>query len=180
MKTPTSIILLLISIGLFYSFTSPMYTKVQALRANADSYKTVLSNAANITKTRDALSFEYQKVPKDEVERLLKVLPDNIDNVRLALDLDNIGARYGISIKDIAVETEGKSNTSTIVTSDSTLPYKKVTVTFSFISNYDNFKKFLADIENSLRIIDVKSLTFKSADTGLNDYKLVIDTYWLK
>ncbi|MFH1473073.1 MAG: type 4a pilus biogenesis protein PilO [bacterium] len=180
MKNSTATILLLISVGLFYTFTSPQYADVKNLRAESAEYKKVLDGAIAISETTDAIQDEYEKISKEEVERLNKVLPDNIDTVHLALDLDTMASQYGISIKNVKVDKNMEDNTSVISSGNSGLPYEKVNVTFSFISNYASFSKFLTDIEKSLRIIDVRSISFQTSDVGLYEHRISVETYWLK
>jgi hypothetical protein len=180
MKNPTNLILIVLSLGLFYTFTSPQYQDMKALQTSANEYRDVIANVSHIAETRDALLVNYEQMPRAELGRLSKILPDNVDTVRLALDLDTIAARYGISIKDVRIETKTDPNAALAVLPDHALPYEKVPVTFTFISNYPNFMKMLGDLEKSLRIMDVKSASFKVSETGLYEHKLTVDTYWLK
>ncbi|KKW01839.1 MAG: hypothetical protein UY36_C0015G0007 [Parcubacteria group bacterium GW2011_GWA1_49_11] len=101
--------------------------------------------------------------------------------MQLALDLDGMASRYGISIRSVKTSTATQStDPSQIVLPGQAPTYEKVEVTFNFISNYQNFKLMLADIEKSLRIMDVKSASFQTQDSGLYDYLISADTYWLK
>ena len=180
MKNNIAIILLLLSVGLFYTFTNVQYRKVKDLRVLAGEYQNILENASAITDLRDALLVTYTAFPKEEINRLNKVLPDNVDTIRLALDLDGMASRYGISIKGIQTTIGATGDANLIVLPEYAGVYEKATVSFSFISNYDNFKRLLADIEQSLRIMDVKSASFQAAESGFYEYQISADTYWLK
>lgn len=178
MKHSSAFILILISVGLFYTVITPQKAKIAALNAQADEYSAVLDSVEELQNSRDMLMDKFQSLPAADIEKLTKILPDHVDNVRLALDIDGIAARYGISIRSIQTETE---NPNDLLGDVNTSPYyDKVTVSFDFISNYQNFRRFLADLEQSLRLVDVKSVSFLSTDTGLYDYKISFDTYWLK
>ncbi len=180
MKNTTAFVLLLISFGMFYTFINPQYAKVQALRAEADQYDSILDNAKELEAKRDELLVTYQSIPRQDLERVMKVVPDNIDTVRLALDFDSIAAKYGISIKKIDTDTQEKTNNATVIETAGGLPYEVVTVSFSFVATYENFRKFMEDIESSLRIIDIQSVSFTSSESGLYDFSVSINTYWLK
>ena len=179
MKNSTATILIIIAIGLFYTFTSSQYAAVQNLRAEAEEYQQVLDGAEAISQTNASIEDQYRKIPKSEIERLDKVLPDNIDTVRLALDLDGIAGRYGISLKKVQVDRQEDDNAG-VISVGSPNPYEKVNVTFTFISNYSNFTKFLADLEKSLRIANVHSIYFQTNNAGLYEHRVTIETYWLK
>ncbi|MDB5266620.1 MAG: hypothetical protein JWN89_435 [Parcubacteria group bacterium] len=179
MKNSTAIILILISIGLFYTFTNGEYKKSSDLRAESAKYEDLLANVSSLIETRDNLLVKYQAMPKEDVDRLSKVLPPSIDTVRLALDFDSIASRYGISIKNIQTESKGNDTGAPgIIVGSKT--YETTTVSFEFVTNYENFKRFMTDIESSLRIIDVKAAAFDTTDTGLSTFKVSIETYSLK
>jgi hypothetical protein len=175
-----NIILIVLAIGLFYTFSSPVYQEVKVLKAEAGEYQDLIDNVSRIADTRDALLSSYQAIPRSEMERLSRVLPDTVDAVKLAYDLDNIGGRYGIAVKDVRVSTTADPNAALAVLPSYDIGYDTATVTFSFISNYSNFIKMIADLEKSLRIMDVKSVFFEAEDAGLYEHTVVVETYWLK
>ncbi len=180
MKNSTAVILILISVGLYYTFIGPEYQKIEEIRAKSDEYENILASVADLTSKRDDLLLKYQAMPQADIDKLSKVLPNNVDTVRLALDFDTIASKYGISIKNIKTSDTKEDNTATIIQATGPKPYQTVNVSFGFISNYDNFRKFLHDIEQSLRIIDISSLSFNAGENGLNDYKITVETYWVK
>lgn len=180
MKNTTAIILVVLAIGLFFTFTNPQYQAVQGLSSELAEYRAVLKNAEAITEMKILLADRYDEVPEVEIERLSKVLPDTVDDIRLALDIDAIASRYGLSIKNVSVDGNNNDNSKVVIEPQTGLPYDKVEVSFSFISGYDNFKKFMSDIEDSLRITDIKSVSFKTSDAGIYDHQVSVETYWLK
>lgn len=180
MKGSTAFILILISAGLLYTFILPQYDRANALLANQAQYQNILSNVSDLQAKRDELLVKYQNIPKTRIDELSKVLPDNVDTVNLAMGLDNIGSKYGISIKSIQTAKADKNNSSTIVQKTSGTLYGSASYTFSFIAPYANFRKFMKDIEQSLRITDIKSVSFQSTLNGLYEYQVSITTYWLK
>lgn len=182
MKSTSAFSLILISAGLFYMFINPQYQEIKSLRAEASEYKAVLDDIMLLENRRDELLKKYQSMPKSEIERINKALPDHVDTVKLAMDFDAIAARYGISIKSIETSSESQNNNNqaNIIQPFSGKPFDTVNVSFSFVSTYDNFRKFMNDIEKSLRIIDIDSMSFVTNETGLYDYHISIKTYWLK
>jgi len=183
MKTSTAIIILMISLGLFYTFTSPQYKKIGDLRTVSQTYTNILNNASDLSTKREELLSKYRNIPKQNIESVTKVLPDNVDIVRLTMDFDSIASRYGLSIKGIQVDKSkngNSSNNSAIVVNQAEQVYDSTIISFSFVSSYDNFRKFMHDIENSLRIVNIKSVDFQSTENSLYQYKVSIETYWLK
>jgi Tfp pilus assembly protein PilO len=180
MKNSTAFILILISAGMLYVFILPQYDQVNALKANQAQYQNILQNVSALEAKRDELLVKYQNIPQQRIDELFKVLPDNVDTVSLAMNLDTIASHYGISIKSIQTAKDNTNNSSTIVVGAPTSAYGAVTFNFSFITTYANFRKFMQDIEKSLRITDIQSVSFQSATNGLYEYQVSIKTYWLK
>jgi Tfp pilus assembly protein PilO len=180
MKPSTALILIVISIGLFFVFTSPEYKKVGMLREQSGQYKNILDNISELAARRDDLLVTYRSIPKARAEELSKVLPDNVDIVKLSMDFDAIGSKYGISIRNIRAAEVKDENTAGIITAPEAVTYGKTTVSISFVATYDNFKRFLRDIEHSLRIVNVRDVSFQSTENGLYQYEMSIETYWLK
>lgn len=180
MRNNTAIVLLLLSVGLFYTFTNVQYRDVKGLNTLAGEYQNVLQNASAIVELRDRLLVTYGDLPRTEIERINKMIPDNIDTVRLAFDLDSMAARYGISIKSVQVAVGTNEDADNVILQESDGVYEKATVSIGFVSNYDNFMRLLADIERNLRIMDIKQVSFQTTETGLYDYLVSVETYWLK
>ncbi len=179
MKNPTSLILLLLAIGIFYTFTTHQYEGAKALAAQAAEYRNVIDNVSRIEEARDNLLNSFETIPAAEKERLMKILPDNADSVGLARDLDTIAGRYGITVKSLQVDPPDNENARRVNLPDYSLPYKSSTVVFSFVSNYANFMKFLADLEKSLRLMDVRGVSFQVGEAGLYEHQVTVETYWL-
>ncbi|HRH25597.1 MAG TPA: type 4a pilus biogenesis protein PilO [Parcubacteria group bacterium] len=180
MKNSTALILLLISVALVYTVGFPYYDKIMILRTQSAQYKNSLDQVDILIKKRNDLEAKYQNMPQNEIAKLEKVLPDNVDTVNLAVNFDSIAAKYGISIKKISTVDQVDQSGAAIVQDSSGGSYKPVTVIFSFTAPYEDFRDFIGDIEQSLRITDIKSVSFESNDDGLYEYSLAVQTYWLK
>lgn len=177
MRNITSIILILASIGLFFGYVDPTYSDVKTLRTEQADYDRALSNSKELQAERDKLLTKFNNMSAGDLDKLVKLLPDNIDNVRLIIDIDNIAANYGMRIRNFKTETGEKAE---LVGVDQT-PYGMLTLTFSTTATYTTFLAFMNDLEKSLRLIDVASVQFASSDTNpLYDYSVSIKTYWLK
>jgi Tfp pilus assembly protein PilO len=180
MKNSTAFILILISIGLFYTFISPEYNKVKALRSSESEYADVISNVEKLVQTRDVLVDKYQTIPKAEIDKLSKILPTNVDTVRLAMDLDAMGSKYGVVIKEVQVANTSDAGAGAVVQPTTGRPYESSRVSLTFTSTYDAFRKFVDDMEANERIANIKDLSFETRDNGLYEYRMTVETYWVK
>jgi hypothetical protein len=180
MKNNSAIVLILLSVGLFYTFSNGQYKDVQEIQVVANEYRSVLRSASDVVQLRDNLMLSYNTFPIEEIDRLNKILPDHIDTVELALDLDTMASAHGISIKSVQTTINEGGSDGLIVLPENAGIYDKATISITFVSNHENFMNLLADIERSLRIMDVKQVSFVANESGLYEYNVSADMYWLK
>ena len=114
---------------------------------------------------------------KKERDRLELFLPNSVDTVRLIIDLKALGNKVGVDIGNIAFNSGGDSEETETYDAGA---YEVITLSFSFTSDYQTFKKFLVVLQESLRLIDVTNITIKTtSDPEYATYSFVVDTYWL-
>ncbi len=202
------VILIGISIAVFSMFTSPIYNQMAEFRAKAASYNEALSNSKTLENERDKLTTKYNSISPDDLLKLQKLLPENINNIRLILEIEQIAMPYGMVLKNVKYSVTSDKDTPNKGASSTSTPSSKPRgssllgkdygvwdLEFSTAGTYSNFLNFLRDLESNLRIVDISSIQFSSgADTKLNSspsssnsspseaykYDFKIKTYWLK
>lgn len=192
MANLVSIILILASVGLFLGYINPTYTadtgslentkkSVKELQVEEKDYQDAINKTKEIERIRDSLNDKFKTIQKSDVDKLSKLLPDHIDSVRLIIDINNIANRFGMSLRNISLSVSGaekvKTTTPASQTSEVRAPGNSATgiigpddkkfgsaqLTFSVFGSYENFAQFLREMERSLRIVDVTSLSFKAS-----------------
>jgi Tfp pilus assembly protein PilO len=131
---------------------------------------------------RDQLLAKYNSFSPQDLSKLQSVLPDNVDNIRLIIDIDNIASQHGLSLSNVQLgDLSGSSAQSSGAVGASSGPVGSVEVGFTVTTDYNTFLAFLQDLQHSLRIIDVDSITFNASvlPGSLTAYTLQIRTYWL-
>ncbi len=200
MKGFSSIIIILASIGIFFFFIDPTYKEVQKLQADIEKNKEIIDVANRLDLRKKELNDKFNQIPEIEKESIEKFLPDTVDNVRLIIDINNIAEKFGIVIRDISVSAEEsstagenrrslsqKSNFEGIA-EDYVIKYadtSKVGVinfSFSVSAKYEVFLEFLKQLEESLRLLDIRNIEVSRGSAGsvFYDYKVTFETYWLK
>ena len=182
--------MLIAAIGLFVVYTNPGYNDVNALRTKQAAYNQALNNSQELLKVRNDLTDKYNNMSSTDRDRLTKLMPDNVDNIRLIIDIQNIALAHGMNPKDIKYDAragiQGSDTTATPLTpgdlSNNQKSYGVFELEFSVTGPYQNFLAFVKDLEQSLRLVDIESVTFQAADTGSTamKYGIRIRTYWLK
>lgn len=180
-RTLVPTLLVVGALVLFFGYTDGAYSRIRALDAEDSQYDQALDKSKELQGIRDTLLSKYNTFSSVNLARLAKLLPDTVDNVRLALDIDNIAAKYGARIRNVTVQSEEKNEAQDRITIDADQsPYGSVLLTFTVVMPYGDFVSFLRDLESSLRLVDIVNLSFASTKGDLYDFTVGIRTYWLK
>ncbi len=189
------VILIAISVTGFFLFTKILYDETLGLRAQVASYDEALNNSKMLENERDKLTKKYNTISEDNLVRIQKFLPDNVDNIRLILEIEKIATPYGMALRDVKYDTtkqDTATKSGTVVQSggsgSSSLnkEYGTWNLEFSTEGSYNNFLNFVRDLENNLRIVDIASIQFSSQVpvkfpfSESYKYAFKIKTYWLK
>ncbi len=169
------------AVGLFVLYTNPTYQTIKTLGVEQASYDDALAKSSELHAVRDQLLAKRATFAQADIDKLQHVLPDNVDNIRLIIDINNIASRHGLSLANVALgEVSGGSTAaSAAAVGASGSPIGSVTVGFSLVANYDNYLAFLQDLEHSLRIVDIEKISFRADGGVLNTYTFQVRTYWL-
>lgn len=176
MRLLIPIIFLAVSFSAFVWFIDPAYQEIKTLSTDAEVFNDALDNSKELQAARDQVLSEYNMISAADRDLLLKLLPNTVDNVRLVRDIDGIAARHGMTLRNVRVEV-GEEDRSV---GPSVRQFGVATVSFAVASSYKEFVAFLAEMERSLRLVDIVNVTFVPADQDLSEYKIAIKTYWLK
>ncbi|MBI5457795.1 hypothetical protein HY971_03670 [Candidatus Kaiserbacteria bacterium] len=149
--------------SIFFWYTKPAYDKVQGTRGTIAQYDAALNKATELQQLKQTLLMRFNTFSPADLDRLQKLLPDHVDNVRLILDLDNLAEDHGLALQNVDVSSSQKQVTkgSSVIgaVGGSNQKYDSLTLTFGTVTTYSEFVRFLTDLEASLRIVDLVSLS---------------------
>lgn len=182
------------AVGLFFVFINPYYVEVGELKDQENSYEEALTSSRELEKINRALQDRYQSISSNDVRKLGSLLPDFVNNVQVAIEIEQIGlaAGRGMTLKNVKYEVPVAEAEGRAMTREQALaarkPYGVFELSFSTEGSYSNFVGFLKDLEQSLRLIDVESISFASTDAlgasgaprDVYKYDFKVKTYWLK
>ena len=197
MKLLTSLLLVGVSIGLFFMYIKPAYTNISSIRGQITQYDDAIARATQVLATRDELTNRRKNFNPGDVERLKKLLPDSVDGLRLVMDVNGIALQYsqkGIAgVKISRPDSSGAGNakvpagTVGAVGEAAKGPlYQSVSLNFTVSLTYDQFLKFLKYLVRSLHLVDVTNLSItlkpeqQSSPSPIYDYSIALSTYVLK
>ncbi len=203
MKTIISIILIAASIAFFVFFTKPKWTELKANRIEVEKLNVAQENAKKLKSRIDSLLTVKNAITGNDMDKIKKMIPDNVENVKLIIDFDNmlqaLVAERGTAAlykSDSPADSGRISIENPKITQGTTLieggfdasQLGVADFTFTVSLTYADFLEFLKRIETSTRIFDIESITFTSpqvtAGKNPNDivynFNIGLKTYWLK
>lgn len=181
MQLITPIFLVIASVGIFFGYVDPKYKDIVEDRKVEAQYDEALNRSRELQEIRQTLLDEYNEFEQEDIDRLEKLLPDNIDNVRLIMEIDGVAKSHGLSVKNLSVSGENESSSEdSIEIGPDGKEYSSMALEFSIAARYADFLNFMNDLEQSLRLVDVTSINFKTTDADFDEYRVIIKTYWLK
>ena len=194
-RNVTATILIVLAVGIYATYTRGVWNDASAVKAVNDSYASAIDNAGKLISVRDQVLKSYNNISADDRDRIDKMVPDTVDNIRLIIDLNSVALQHGFSLKNItAAAKSDSSGASSSGGSVQNQPLSKaagslsiatptldtVTVSFSVTAPYQQFISFMQDLEASLRIMDITHLTVSANDSGTYDFGVELTTYWLR
>jgi Tfp pilus assembly protein PilO len=199
MKFIFPIILIIIAGVVFFVFTDPILNTPLAvdpttgeisggvfpLLSERSDLNTALSSSDTLREASKSLVEKYNNLSESERTGVDKLLPDRIDNVQLVIDINSIASKYGMTIKNIKIGTEGDIQTTrtasrTTTKRATTALNKAADISFTVTGSYNQLRNFLTDLGRSLRLVDVTGLSFTAGDSDLYQFNVEVKTYWLE
>lgn len=192
-KTFYSLVLIILSIGLYFTVTADIIAEARLVKSSNDEYEKAIEDAARLIEVREKVLADYNKLSIEDRENLDKLVPKNVDNIRLVIDLNNLATRNGVALTGITIGSSNSNpNIPSGITNQSSVSadgasgsipsatLEKVSVSFGLTASYQQFINFLQALESSMRILDVNSISLTANDEGLYDWKIDLQTYWLR
>ncbi|MEN9913192.1 MAG: hypothetical protein RLY66_600 [Candidatus Parcubacteria bacterium] len=195
-RNVTATILIVLAAGIYVTFTRAKLAEVKAVRQVNDQYLAAIDNADKLVEVRKKVLDNYNAISETDRERLDKMIPDTVDNIRLIIDLNGIADDRGLSLRNVkAIAASAAKQSSTPPAQQPstgggaaaprsinipTPTLDTVTVSFSVSASYQQFIDLLHDLEANLRIMDVSRLTVATGKDGAYDFGVELKTYWLR
>ncbi len=172
--------LIVLSGGLFFSYIDPAYVETGNLKEQQTEYDDALTKSKELREIRQELLAKYNVFLESDVKRLDKLIPNDIDNVRLIMEINQIAVKNGCAIRSIDVDSVTGSSDKSGNLGPNLDGYESIGLNFSVDAKYDDFVSFMNDLGNSLRIVDVVDYSLKASIEGVYKHEVNIKTYWLK
>lgn len=182
-RTLTPTLSLIVAILIFVYFVRPAYDEVIQMKAQIVEYNDTTQQYSSFNDRVNALVAKKDGVSAFDQERLLKFLPDVIDIPRLLLDIEALVKGNGMIFGNVTINEKqsprGLESTGARGTQTATGQLEVADITFTVIGTYRQFKDLLTEIERSLTLFEITSLTLGGGggDSARQSYTITVRTY---
>lgn len=170
---------------MYFLYISPTLADIDERRGKLAEYRNALEQTKELKIQRDNAITASNNIGEADLARLSRIIPEKFDGVLFVNDINAIATRNGVKMSDFSTNETETASRDVSAEGEAEKPYKTVTVSFKLTGQYDQFIKFMKELESSLQLIDVSVLSIdsgrvqKATDNNL-DYALEIKTYSLK
>ncbi len=198
MKFITPLAMLIAAVWIFFGYTMPEYGVLTNRQAVAASYGETLGQANQLNQLKNSLLTTYKSIPTDSIARLDTMLPSSINQTHFVVSLANLAATNGVTLNTIQITSANPAPTAAptrapVMAAGNTLPnnigavpgaapaaaatYKAMTVDISVTGPYAAVKAFTHDLEQSLQLIDIVTVTVQMTTANMLQESLSFKTY---
>lgn len=179
-KLLTPLLLIGLAVAVFFVFTNDAYSRAQATGVEKDRYTEAIQKIRELEEVRDNLIDQYNTFSKEDLAKIERMVPNNVDNMRLLIEIDAIASQYGMILRNVQFSDPAEEGEDITIAQDLGRPYDTLTMQFAVAASYPIFKQFLRDLETNARLVDVEEVTFETGETDFNEYSVTLTTYWLR
>ncbi len=182
-KAILSLITIIISLVLVFVFIIPFYTTIQSTKEDIIYLEEERDDLEELLSKTRQLETEYQQI-KEEVQKIFLALPKEKDLPRLLVQFDALASTNGLLLENISFGqlSENKENlpgqpqgsdvvgepvfSASPASEGGSSAFRSLPVNISVSGSYTDFKRYLDDIENNIRSMDVTSIGFTPGGSG--------------
>jgi Tfp pilus assembly protein PilO len=176
---------LIAAAAIFWQWTLPAYEQIKILEEEKAVVEEALANSRQLQKLRDEILSQYNIVSQDELNRLNKLLPSQLDTDSLITMLESRAQAHGLLLKKIdtvssarqAQTSQGQLGQEGALIAAPPL-YETAPLIFPISGPYNSVISFLKDLEKNIRLIDVGSLSFSSAAADIYEFNVSAKLYF--
>lgn len=192
-KSIIPIILIITSILIGFFYAKPLYEEMSIARSRLQAIDEALQKTKDISSAATELRREIESISPEDLDKLENVmLPDGIDQIRFLNMLSSVASRQNLFLESLEITNGAGDSTDDTLTEGRAVSAKvnKLEVSFSVSTDYDTFKIFLNDLEQSLALIEVEDISISVPSYGSSEeegsaiipyaYSVRISTYWIE
>ena len=180
---PIAILAAALIVGIFNLM--PAWEKFQNVRGEILHLEELAAELDDLVFTRDRLAEKIQQIPRADLERSERIIPKGPQGPEFLVSLEQMALNNTLDIARLDIGTIVQktrvSNPDAALPPSPSVPAGIVSdlrVQIGVRGTYEQFKTFLRDLEEFIRITDINTLTFTTTTEETVDVTMQAKTYY--
>lgn len=182
-KSLTPTLSVLAALALFFFFINPRMDAVNVLRVEIGTYQSTIQRYNTFNQKVQTLLAAKENISVADRERLDRMLPVRADGTRTLVDLETMAKANGLFFGNVVAE-----KSEPILLPETAMQYlgaedqgklmlMRNPISFEVIGTYDQFKRFLDQLESNLELMEITDMTLTSATDNFQQFSITLQTY---
>lgn len=171
----TVLFLMAIFLVVSFGFLKPMIEEIKQANAETESTLQTAQNERTYLGSLDASIGAAQSIPAITLKQVTEALPDAVDTPSLLVQFDAAAARNAVKVQAVNLSEQKTAPNAATQAKPGTGQVTPVDITLTLSAkNYFDVKRFLADVETSLRIMDVVGISTGGATVDGQEFAFTV------
>lgn len=168
------------AIGMFFGVSTKILDNIGLKNEEKVSLEDVLKQFNDIRKAKNDLIDAYNSVGETEMARIMEVVPPMANEGEILVAFENMAKDSGLLLKRLDIKPSAAKDTGILMAEEA--PFDKVAISAVLDGSYESFRVFLTNgMEKSLRIVDIRSLSFHAGEQSSSyEFTVEADAYTQK
>jgi Tfp pilus assembly protein PilO len=187
----TPILLLIASLGLFFTYLKPAYGILEEFQAQEKEIDKAIVDAERLVKRYDDLLLQRNSLSSANMKDLKKILPDNIDVVGMIIDISHLAGTHNLNINsfDVPVLPVAGEAPKRNKNKEEASPIASAILGVEITGDYFDFKELISGLERSMSLMDVVGIEIEVEEDKEDEnedgkdyiitYTVELQGYWL-
>lgn len=168
-------------IGVFY--LRPQWQQFQILQKESENLRNIATELDDLIQNRDALIKIINTVDKQDLQKIDHALPKGQRSAEFLVLLETLANRNNVVLRqvdfiDAGEPQSGQPRPGGAIIAPGIGAIKEFPISMNVSGSYEASKSFLRDLERSLRIIDISSVSFSASSKDQFEFILKGKTYY--
>ncbi len=166
-----------LAVWLLFSYTKPTWVEIGEIKSDTNDHTEALMKVSQFNSQVVALQSRRDSLAKEDLDRMDVFMPKSIDEIGVMADIQVVVERHKASLITVGVTDwtgGGGSDASDSTAGLRELSYQSKIISISIEATYEQFKDILVDLERSLVLLEVVSVSFEATEEDIVNYQLTI------
>lgn len=171
--------MIIISVGIIFTYIHPTLKNISLVQDDIFLYQTKSGDVAKVNDKLNSLVSRLESISSDDKSRLVKFMPDSVDEIEIPRDLYIIAKESGLSYVDSKYLSEERKVRAISDSNDESAPEGHL-LQLSVEGTYSQIKYLFSLLEKNDYLLELDNLSISKLEGGFLEAEITLKTYSYK